>query len=62
MLKPRSNWEILAALPLINQIRTRAANSTALVKKADGSDPSNYRIDIYQAWREYSCMGQGNSI
>ncbi|GAC1398373.1 MAG: RagB/SusD family nutrient uptake outer membrane protein [Sediminibacterium sp.] len=37
-----------AALPLINQIRTRAANSTTLVKKADGSNPSNYRINTYQ--------------
>ena len=37
-----------AALPLINQIRTRAANSTALVKKADGTNPSNYRISTYQ--------------
>ncbi|HEY6977960.1 MAG TPA: RagB/SusD family nutrient uptake outer membrane protein [Chitinophagaceae bacterium] len=37
-----------AALPLINQIRTRAANSTALVKKADGTFPSNYKIDVYK--------------
>jgi len=37
-----------AALPLINQIRTRAANSTSLVKKLDGSNPSNYKIDIYK--------------
>ncbi len=37
-----------AALPLINQIRTRAANSTGLVKKADGTNPSNYRIDVYK--------------
>ena len=38
----------MAALPLINQIRTRAANSTGLVKKLDGTDPSNYRIDVYK--------------
>ncbi len=37
-----------AALPLINQIRTRASTSTGLTKKADGSDPSNYKIDIYK--------------
>lgn len=38
----------MAALPLINQIRTRASKSTALVKKADGTNPSNYRISTYQ--------------
>jgi hypothetical protein len=37
-----------AALPIINQIRTRAANSTGLLKKADGTFPSNYKIDIYK--------------
>lgn len=37
-----------AALPLINQIRTRAANSTGLVKKIGGTNPSNYRISTYQ--------------
>lgn len=37
-----------AALPLINMIRTRAANSTSLLKKTDGSNPSNYRIDVYK--------------
>jgi len=37
-----------AALPLINAIRTRAANSTGLVKKLDGTFPSNYKIDIYK--------------
>jgi FlaG/FlaF family flagellin (archaellin) len=37
-----------AALPLINQIRTRAANSTQFLKKTDGSFPSNYRISPYQ--------------
>ncbi len=36
-----------AALPLINQIRTRAANSKSLLKKTDGTYPSNYKIDIY---------------
>jgi len=36
------------ALPLINAIRTRALNSTALLKKADGSGTSNYRIANYQ--------------
>ena len=37
-----------AALPIINMIRTRAANSTSLVKKADGSNPSNYKISTYE--------------
>ena len=37
-----------AALPLINQLRTRAANSTSLLKKSDGTNPSNYRISTYQ--------------
>jgi hypothetical protein len=37
-----------AALPLINQIRTRAANSTGLVKKLNGANPSNYKISTYQ--------------
>jgi starch-binding outer membrane protein, SusD/RagB family len=38
----------MAALPLINQIRTRAANISPLVKKLDGTNPSNYRISTYQ--------------
>ena len=38
----------MAALPLINEIRTRAANSTGLLKKADGTFPSNYKIETYQ--------------
>ena len=37
------------ALPLINQIRTRAAASTGRLKKADGTFPSNYKIGLYQA-------------
>jgi starch-binding outer membrane protein, SusD/RagB family len=37
------------ALPLINQIRTRAAASTGRLKKADGSFPSNYNIKNYSA-------------
>lgn len=37
------------ALPLINQIRTRAANSTGRLKKADGTNPSNYLIKPYDA-------------
>lgn len=36
------------ALPLINEIRQRAANSTALLKNANGSAVSNYYIDIYR--------------
>lgn len=37
-----------AALPLINQVRTRAANSTGLLKKLDGTNPSNYKLSTYQ--------------
>ncbi len=37
-----------AALPLINQVRARAAQISPLVKKADGTYPSNYKIDIYK--------------
>jgi len=37
------------ALPLINQIRIRAANSTGRLKKADGSFASNYNVKIYSA-------------
>ncbi|HVM86994.1 MAG TPA: RagB/SusD family nutrient uptake outer membrane protein [Puia sp.] len=32
----------------INQVRARAANISPLVKKADGTDPSNYKIDVYK--------------
>ncbi|MFC0772383.1 RagB/SusD family nutrient uptake outer membrane protein [Terrimonas alba] len=35
------------ALPLINQLRVRARNSTGRLKKSDGTDPSNYRIETY---------------
>jgi hypothetical protein len=35
------------ALPLINEIRTRAKNSTARTKFANGTAPSNYRISEY---------------
>ena len=37
------------ALPLINQIRRRAAASTGRLKKADGSFPSNYNVKEYAA-------------
>jgi tetratricopeptide (TPR) repeat protein len=36
------------ALPLINQVRQRAANSTGLLKQQDGSFTSNYRMDVYK--------------
>ncbi len=36
------------ALPLINQIRARAKASTTMTKLADGSNPSNYRIEEYK--------------
>lgn len=35
------------ALPLINQIRTRASNSTVRLKKANGQPTSNYLISPY---------------
>ncbi|SDJ83532.1 Starch-binding associating with outer membrane [Catalinimonas alkaloidigena] len=35
------------ALPLINQVRERAKASTERLQKADGSNPSNYRIETY---------------
>ena len=37
------------ALPLINQIRTRAAASTGRLKKLDGTFPSNYNLQPYPA-------------
>ncbi len=37
-----------AALPLINQVRARAAAVSPLVAFADGTNPSNYKIDIYK--------------
>ena len=37
------------ALPIINQIRTRAAASTGKLKKADGTFASNYNIKTYSA-------------
>ena len=40
--------DLAKAMDYINQIRTRAANSTGLVKKLDGTNPSNYKIDIYR--------------
>lgn len=36
------------ALPLINQIRTRAKNSTNLLKNANGKFMSNYSMDVYK--------------
>ncbi len=35
------------ALPIINQIRARAAASTGRLKKADGTFPSNYNVQGY---------------
>ncbi len=37
----------LEALPIINQIRVRAKNSTGWLKKVDGTFASNYKIDEY---------------
>ena len=36
------------ALPLINQIRERAINSTNLLKQANNSPTSNYHMDVYK--------------
>jgi hypothetical protein len=36
------------AIPLINAVRQRAMNSTALLVQADGSPTSNYHMDIYK--------------
>ncbi|GAC1313476.1 MAG: RagB/SusD family nutrient uptake outer membrane protein [Mucilaginibacter sp.] len=38
-----------SALPLINQIRTRAAASTGRLKKLDGTFPSSYNLQPYTA-------------
>jgi hypothetical protein len=38
----------MEALPLINQVRQRAANSEALLKQTNGSTISNYKISTYQ--------------
>ena len=42
------------ALPLINQIRARAAASTGRLKNADGTFPSNYNIKEYsgEGWTQ----------
>ncbi|MBS1600205.1 MAG: RagB/SusD family nutrient uptake outer membrane protein [Bacteroidetes bacterium] len=51
-----------AALPLINQIRTRAANSTGLVKKLDGTFPSNYKIDVYKPGVNVAVWDQATAL
>ncbi len=38
----------LEAVPLINQVRQRAANSESLLKQANGNSISNYKIDTYK--------------
>lgn len=38
----------LEALPLINMVRQRAANSTSKLKQADGTYTSNYKLATYQ--------------
>lgn len=38
----------MEALPLINKIRTRAANSTVRLTRADGSYTMNYKVSTYQ--------------
>jgi len=39
---------LAGALTLINMVRARAANISPLVKKTDGTYPSNYKIDTYK--------------
>jgi len=41
--------QAINALPLINQIRERAAASTGRLKKLDGTFPSNYNVQPYPA-------------
>lgn len=36
------------ALPLINDVRARAAKSTALLKDANGNDEDKYKVGLYQ--------------
>jgi len=36
------------ALPLINQVRSRAKNSTSLLKLSNGNFQSNYKVETYQ--------------
>lgn len=36
------------ALPLINQLRTRAAASTGMLKQQDGTTPAKYKVQTYQ--------------
>lgn len=38
----------MAAFPLINLVRQRAANSTSRLKQANGSYTSNYKVAVYQ--------------
>lgn len=38
----------LEAVPLINMVRQRAANSTSKLKQANGSFTSSYKVSIYQ--------------
>ncbi|WP_069658660.1 RagB/SusD family nutrient uptake outer membrane protein [Arcticibacter eurypsychrophilus] len=38
----------LEALPLINQVRQRASNSTSMLKQSNGSFISNYKVVTYQ--------------
>lgn len=38
-----------AAMPLINEVRARAAQSTELTALADGTPPSNYKVSEYNA-------------
>tara|TARA_Y200000002_G_scaffold234354_1_gene193567 strand:- start:1903 stop:2697 length:795 start_codon:yes stop_codon:yes gene_type:complete len=44
--------DLAGALDLINQVRTRAANSTYWVKNADGTNAANYKISNYTAFAD----------
>ena len=44
--------DLNGALALINQVRTRAANSTYWVKNADGTNAANYKISNYTAFAD----------
>jgi hypothetical protein len=51
-----------AALPMINQVRARAGNVSPLVALADGTNPSNYKIDIYRPGTNIAAWDQATAF
>ena len=43
------SFSLEAARALVNQVRSRAANSNGFVKNTDGTDAANYVIGTYDA-------------